>query len=193
MNAKDVNEDVSPRAADGAGSPSLDDLRATVRELMQEIQGGDNASAEGGGESGGAELRRQLSMLAEERDQLVRVAKDEARSRAIREELTRAGVQNLKLAFRAVQEDLSLDGEDKLVAVSEGVPMSGEEYVKRFLAANPELLPARVAGGSGLPGHGSSLLGPDINSIRPGMSEEELASVRAEIVKLAALESVRRV
>lgn len=193
MNANDVNEEASARTTDNTPPLSLDELRTTVRELMREIQDGDSVSSKAPGDANGEELRRQLNMLAEERDRLIRAAKDEARSRAIREELSKAGVQNLKLAFRAVQEDLSLDGDDKLVALSEGRPMSGEEYLKRFLAANPELLPARVAGGSGLPGHGSSLVGPDINSIRPGMSEEELASVRAEIMKLATLENVRRV
>jgi hypothetical protein len=64
-----------------------------------------------------------------------------------------------------------------------------QEYLAKFVQENPELLPARIAGGSGAqsvskPAGGTTTV--DINSIRPGMNKDELDQVRQEISRLAS-------
>jgi hypothetical protein len=71
---------------------------------------------------------------------------------------------------------------------------SGDVPVKDFLAAfvneNPEFLPARIAGGTGMT---TTLKAPvtgretvELEQIRPGMSAEEMQRVREEIVRVAS-------
>jgi len=53
----------------------------------------------------------------------------------------------------------------------------------------PELLPARISGGSGMtPAQKSapSATGFDLDKIRPGMNPEELERVRQEVSRLAS-------
>ena len=65
-----------------------------------------------------------------------------------------------------------------------------KEFLKKFVGENPELLPARVAGGSGASGgargSGGSTGAVDIDKIRPGMSAEEMDRVRQEIARVAS-------
>ena len=74
------------------------------------------------------------------------------------------------------------------MAASEQGEVDAREYLTRFVAENPELLPARISGGSGsgpnnrMP-EGSVAVG--IDQIRPGMSAEELERVREEISRVA--------
>jgi len=64
------------------------------------------------------------------------------------------------------------------------------EHLARFLAENPEFLPARISGGSGTSinarggGAGSAML--DIEKIRPGMDPEEMQRMRHEIARIAS-------
>ena len=71
---------------------------------------------------------------------------------------------------------------------------NGEVPVKDFLTAfvneNPEFLPARIPGGTGMT---ATLKAPAAESdritldrIRPGMSAEEMQRVREEIVRVAS-------
>jgi hypothetical protein len=64
-----------------------------------------------------------------------------------------------------------------------------KDYLSQFVNDNPELLPARIAGGSGMgsvqktaPSGG----GIDLDKIRPGMNPEELERVRQEISRFAS-------
>ncbi len=61
------------------------------------------------------------------------------------------------------------------------------EYLEQFVQENPELLPARISGGSGVSGpqRPAASASVDINKIRPGMSAEDLARVREEIARIA--------
>jgi hypothetical protein len=64
-----------------------------------------------------------------------------------------------------------------------------KEFLARFVGENPELLPARLAGGSGASaGHRSGSTGGtvDLDRIRPGMSAEEMDRVRQEIARVAS-------
>ncbi len=65
-----------------------------------------------------------------------------------------------------------------------------KEYLSAFVNENPEFLPARIAGGSGItatlkaPASGSEA--DYLDRIRPGMSAEEMERVREEIVRVAS-------
>ncbi len=65
-----------------------------------------------------------------------------------------------------------------------------KEYLNSFVNENPEFLPARIAGGSGIaasfkaPASGGEAV--TLDRIRPGMSAEEMQRVREEIVRVAS-------
>jgi hypothetical protein len=132
-----------------------------------------------------ADERRKREGLEQKVNELVAEA---ARSRAaaevsergasIRAELQKLGVAKIDLAFRAVKDDL---------AKSDGNEM--REYLSKFVAENPELMPARMAGGSGASQGqrtSSGTGGFDMDKIRPGMSTEDMERVRQEIARVAA-------
>jgi hypothetical protein len=66
-----------------------------------------------------------------------------------------------------------------------------KDYLTAFVAENPEFLPARISGGTGMT---ATLKAPaagareaiDLEDIRPGMSGEELQRVREEIARVAS-------
>jgi hypothetical protein len=122
---------------------------------------------------------RQLRESLEQRvNELVKENQEAKRSLAIRAELQRLGVVKLDLAYRAVKDETPLGGAEM------------NEYLARFVGENPELLPARVAGGSGAgtgqrPGTGPA--GIDLEKIRPGMNAEELERIRQEVARVASL------
>jgi len=128
------------------------------------------------------DIREVLEELAEERrrrEGLEKRVEEAERGSAIRAELQKLGVAKIELAYKAVKDEVPREaGEMKT-------------FLGKFVGENPELLPARLAGGSGANGgargSGSSALGPvDIETIRPGMSAEELDRVRQEIARVAS-------
>jgi hypothetical protein len=63
------------------------------------------------------------------------------------------------------------------------------EYLAQFVGENPELLPARLTGGSGASAGQRGSLGTgvaDLDKIRPDMSAEEKERIRQEIAKVAS-------
>jgi hypothetical protein len=98
-------------------------------------------------------------------------------------------VAKVDLAFRAVRDDITR-GEDGRLHAKGADPKPLQEYLNKFLEENPELLPARIAGGSGAqtPSRNSSQPAAhvDLDKIKPGMSKEELDRVRQEISRLAS-------
>ena len=127
------------------------------------------------------DIRAVLEELAEERrrrEGLEKRVEEAERGSAIRAELQKLGVAKLDLAYKAVKDDVPRDnGEMKA-------------YLEKFVGENPELLPARVAGGSGASagsrGSGAGAVAVDIDRIRPGMSAEEMDRVRQEIARVAS-------
>ena len=83
----------------------------------------------------------------------------------------------IDLAYRAVKDDLAERDTTEM-----------REYLARFAAENPELLPARLAGGSGASSgqKATPAGGVDLDRIRPGMSPEEMERVRQEIARVAS-------
>lgn len=134
-------------------------------------------------------LERKLNELVEENRRARASVEESERQNAIRSELQRLGVAKVELAFRAVKEDI-LRGEDgRLIGRMAAGEVPLTDYLKRFLEDNPELLPARIGGGSGAsPAHRGFVPAAriDLDRIKPGMSPEELDQVRKEIVRVAS-------
>jgi hypothetical protein len=134
-------------------------------------------------------LEARLNQLVEENRKARALAEEADRNSQIRSELQRLGVAKLDLAFRAVKDDIVRSEDGRLQGRGpEGKSLP--DYLAGFVQENPELLPARIAGGSGVQSsarntsHGAPS-GIEIDKIKPGMSKEDLDRVRQEISKLA--------
>ncbi len=134
-----------------------------------------------------AEERGRREILEKRVNELVSAAELADRSATIRAELQKLGVAKVELAYRAVKDDV-YRGEDGKLMAQGGAEI--REYLTQFVNENPELLPARMSGGSGANagqrGGGSSVGGVDLDMIRPGMSAEERERVRQEIARVAS-------
>jgi len=89
-----------------------------------------------------------------------------------------------------VQDGIVRTEDGRLVARGDSGDVTVKEYLTSFVNENPEFLPARIAGGTGMtatlkaPGVGRDTV--SIEQIRPGMSAEEMQRVREEIVRVAS-------
>ena len=133
------------------------------------------------------QLERQVNQLVEENQKAKKFAEESDRNVQIRSELQRLGVTKIDLAHKAVRDDIQRTPEGALVARTAEGEMTAKDYLAKFVQENPEFLPARIAGGSGMtttPRHsgGSSI---ELESIRPGMSPEDMQRVRDQIAQVA--------
>jgi len=172
------------------------DMSAIIRTAVEEFVRAEQKKAEPAYKVELLEERKRREALETRVNELVdenqrtRAAAEEAdRNSAIRSELQRLGVAKLDLAFRAVKEEIARSEDGRLVAKGSGGEVPMKDFLKEFVAENPELLPARITGGSGAastpkaaPGGG----GITLEQIRPGMNPEELQRVREEISRVAA-------
>ena len=160
-------------------------IRAVVLAVLEEL-GKSGAQAELAEERKRREsLEHRVNELVAE-SQKARMAAEEAeRGAAIRTELQKLGVSKIDLAYKAVKDDVYRAEDGRLMAQG-GSGM--REYLTRFVHENPELLPARMSGGSGaVPGQREfGRGGIDLEMIRPGMSAEERERVRQEIARVAS-------
>ncbi len=95
-------------------------------------------------------LERRLNALVEENQRPRAAAEEAERSTAIRSELQRLGVAKVDLAFRAVKDEIARTEDGRLVARGGNGELGIKEFLTQFVAENPELLPARISGGSGV-------------------------------------------
>jgi hypothetical protein len=134
------------------------------------------------------QLEQRVNQLVEENRQSREVAEEAEKSSTIRGELQKLGVSKIDLAFRFVKDDIQRAEDGRLIARGSEGEVSLKEYLSNFVHENPELLPARITGGSGTgpvqkaASHG----GLDLDKIRPGMSAEDLERVRQEISRVAS-------
>lgn len=131
------------------------------------------------------QLERRVNELVQENERSRRKAEEAERHSAIRDELVRLGVTKVELGFKAVKDDIYRASDGRLVAKTPEGEISMQEYLARFTRENPELLPARIAGGSGAsatPGLGSTGRF-SLDRIKPGMDPEELDRIRKEIAQ----------
>lgn len=170
---------------------SDDKVRTMIREVIEEFTTVERAKAEPVQQAELKEerkrreqLERRVNELIAENERSRHAAEETERHSAIRDELRRLGVTKVELGFRAVRDDIYRSEEGSLLARGESGEMGLQEYLARFVRENPELLPARIAGGSGASGAPATPAGAiDLENIRPGMDPEQLARVRREIAQ----------
>ena len=136
------------------------------------------------------QLERRVNELVEENRRSRQQAEEAERHSNIRAELQRLGVVKVDLAFKAIKDDVYRTEDGRLAARGEQGEANLREYLSQFIRDNPEFMPARMAGGSGVPA-GQKAPGPgggsvDLDKIRPGMSGEEAERTRQEIARVAA-------
>ena len=158
----------------GSGGQGPVDVREVVRAVMDEMGFAERST-----------LEKKVNELVEENRRAREAAESAERSSTIRAELQKLGVAKLDLAYRAVKDDV-YRGEDGRLMAQGGVEL--KSYLEQFVGENPELLPARVTGGSGASGGVRDVEagGVDLSRIRPGMSPEEMDRVRQEVARIAA-------
>ena len=93
-------------------------------------------------------LERRMNELVEENRKSRQLAEEAERSSSIRSELQRLGVQKIDLAFRAVKDDIQRTEDGRLVGRTREGEVTVKDYLTNFVNENPELLPARIPGGS---------------------------------------------
>ena len=169
---------------------SDEEIRAIVRAAMEEYVQREQVRREELSKSQADEqqrrdsLQRQLDELTNERNVLKSRTDDAERNLAVRGELQRLGVRNVELAYRAVKDEIRR-GEDGHFKGAGGEELAA--FLSKFTRENPELLPARVAGGSGASAPEKVATGTlDLDKLRPGMNPEELERMRQEIARVAS-------
>ena len=173
------------------------DVREIVRQAIHEFVQAEQQKSEPAYKAELLEERKRreslegrLNVLVEENRKSRAMAEEADRSSQIRSELQRLGISKVDLAFRAVKDEI-VRGEDGRLQARGPEAKSLQEYLNGFVQENPELLPARIAGGSGAhsPVKSSSQGGQggiELDKIKPGMSKEDHERVRQEIARLAA-------
>ena len=184
------------REAAGGSEPAGFDLKGLIREAIAEFVRSEQAKTEPAHKAELAEERRRRESLERTVQELVEenrrsraMAEELERANAIRGELQRLGVVKVDLAYKAVKDEIRRAEDGRLVANTEQGEVGLKEYLSRFVNENPELLPARVAGGSGVapaPKGVKPTAAVDIDKIKPGMPAEELERVREEIARVAS-------
>jgi hypothetical protein len=172
------------------------DVHAVIRDAIQEFVRSEQAKAEPAYKvelleerKRREQLEHRLNELVEENRKSRAMAEDAERSAAIRAELQRLGVTKIDLAFKAVRDDLQRTEDGRFIARTDAGEVPVREFLTQFVSENPELLPARIPGGSGAGGSQRAPQGAgtvDFEKIRPGMSAEELERVRQEISRVAS-------
>ena len=172
------------------------DVASIVRQTIEEYSRRDQAKTEPAYKAElqdeikrREQLERRLNELVEENKRTRQLAEETDRGSAIRTELQRLGVSKVDLAFKAVRDDIVRTEDGRLVARGDAGEVSVKEFLSGFVTANPEFLPARISGGSGVTTHKAPPDGGgnvDIDKIKPGMSREEMERVRQEIIRVAS-------
>jgi hypothetical protein len=173
------------------------DIQAIVRQAIQEYASAEQAKSEPAHQAELLEerkrreqLERRLNELVEENKRSRQMAEEAERNSAVRAELQRLGVAKVDLAFKAVQDAVARTPDGRFVARGETGEAPLREYLTAFVTENPEFLPARIPGGTGMtttlkaPAAGRETF--DMERIRPGMSAEEMQRAREEIVRVAS-------
>jgi hypothetical protein len=173
------------------------DIRDVVRHAIEEFVRAEQEKAEPAYKAELQDERKRreslearLNQLVEENRKARAIAEEADRNSQIRSELQRLGVAKLDLAFRAVKDDITRT-EDGQLRTKGPEGKSLQEYLVGFVQDNPELLPARIAGGSGMQTPSKNTAHDtagslEIDKIKPGMNKEDLDRVRREISKLAS-------
>jgi hypothetical protein len=179
------------------GKTTTIDIETIVQRAVQEYMHQDSTKKEPAYKAELQEERRRREQLEKKLNEVVaenkrnrQIASEAERSSAIRAELQQLGVAKVDLAYRAVQDGIYRSEDGRLVAKTEGGEVSAKEYLTGFVTDNPEFLPARISGGSGITGTYKSPVADggaiDIDKISPSMDKAERERVRQEILRVAS-------
>jgi hypothetical protein len=135
------------------------------------------------------QLEKRVNELVEENKRSRAVADEAQRNSNIRAELQKLGVTKVDLAYKAVQDGIVRTDDGRLIARGDSGDQPITEYLTSFVQENPEFLPARIAGGTGMTGTQKAAPlanggGIDLDKINPSMSKEEMDRVRQEILRV---------
>src|SRR3954468_719650 len=154
------------------------DIQAIVRQAIQEYASAEQSKSEPAHQAELLEERRRREQLERRGNQLVdenkrsrQIAEEAERSSAVRSELQRLGVAKIDLAFRAVQDGIVRTADGRLVARTDAGEPPVKDFLSTFVNENPEFLPARIAGGTGMTSNLKSPAGREpveLERIRPG-------------------------
>ncbi len=174
----------------------LDEVRSIVRDTIEEFLKREQAKTEPAYKNELVEekkkreqLERRVNELVAENQRSRQAAEQADRSATIRAELQRLGVAKVDVAFKAVKDDVYRAEDGRLLAKAEQGELSLRDYLSHFLNENPEFLPARMQGGSGVTAAHKSpapAAVSDLDKIRPGMSPEEAERIRQDIVRITS-------
>jgi hypothetical protein len=172
------------------------DVQTIVQQAIDEYMRKDSARREPAYKTELQEEKRRREQLEKRMNELVeenkrsRAAAEEAqRNSTIRSELQKLGVMKVDLAYKAVQDAIVRSEDGRLVARGDNGDITVGDYLASFVQDNPEFLPARIAGGSGMSGiqkTSPQSSAVDLDKISPSMSKEELERVRQEILRVAS-------
>ena len=139
------------------------------------------------------QLEKRVNELVEENKRSRALADEAQRSTNIRTELQKLGVKKIDLAYKAVQDGIVRTEDGRLVARGDDGDQPIGEFLAGFVHDNPEFLPARIAGGTGMTGTQKAApqaaAGFDLDKISPSMSKEELERVRQEILRVVTTQT----
>ena len=189
-----MNEEQSENGAARADGP---DIKQVVREAIGEFLQLEKAKAEPAYKAELADerrkreqLERKLNEVVEENQRSRQRAEEAERGTAIRSELQKLGVAKIDLAYKAVKDEIVRNEHGALISRENGADGDMREYLTKFVKDNPELLPARLTGGSGATlGQRAETVsgGPiDLDRIKPGMDPVEMDRIRREIARIAS-------
>lgn len=176
-----------------------DEIRAMIRQVVAEFTSQEKERLEPAYKAELVEekkkrelLERRVNELIEENKKSRSQAEQAERYSGIRSELQKHGVMKLDLAFKALKDEVVRSPDGRLVVRGPEGEANLSEYVSTFVQENPELLPARISGGSGAMGAQkitNSVTtvagGIDLDRIRPGMDPTDLARIREEVARMA--------
>jgi hypothetical protein len=179
-----------------AANEGQGELRSVIRSVIDEFMRAEQVRSEPAYKTELVEERRRREQLEQRVNELAgenkvnkQIAEEAEKQAAVRAELQRLGVAKVDLAFRAVRGEIRRKEDGRLMATADSGEMPFREYLAQFINENPELLPARIAGGSGMEPVQKAApaeRGIDLDKIKPGMDPEELDRVRKEISRVAA-------
>ena len=186
-----MQEDTNNNTAES----SPPEVRVAIRDAIQEFFRSEQSKSEPVYKTELAEERRRretlekrVNELVEENKQSRHVAEEADKNSVLRTELQRLGVQKVDLAFKAIKDDVVRTSDGRLVGRNESGEAPLRDFLNSFVAENPELLPARIPGGTGSPAQQRQAQSPamDLSRIRPGMNPEELEKFRQEVARAAS-------
>jgi hypothetical protein len=179
-------------------APADADVRNVMRQVIEEFVRTEQQKAEPAYRTELVEERKKrealesrLNQLVEENRRAHAAAEEADRNAQIRTELQKLGVAKVDLAFRAVKDDITRSTDGRLVANDGQEQRPVTDFLKKFVEENPELLPARMSGGSGTHSTTRNAVSGgnpaiDIDKIKPGMNKDEMDRIRQEIARIAA-------